>query len=267
MLLPGMLCGQIMSISKNIAKELTEYVAKRGTKELAEYGGELGIKKSLQAIAEAGGETCARRAVMYSKIYGADALKAIEIAPQRIIQLLDGIPTNSKAHIIAYIKKTPKNEILDRINKEGIGFLKLEAKYPVWGAKISTLGPETTEFAIALPKEEVRLLARNSEPLKAVKKIDPTQYSKVIEILKSAPAKTLDLLENRPKVLFAGSALTAFISSRSELFGSSENPGFIERQFSPAFTLINGIIIVLAIVLAIALISFLYRKLKIKIFH
>ena len=260
--LPGMLSGQVASVSKNIVKELTEYVAKKGTKELAEYGGEMGIKKSLQAIAEAGGETCAKRAVMYSKIYGVDALKAIEISPQRIIQLLDDIPTDSKAHIIAFIRKTPKDEMLGRINKEGIRFLKLEAKHPAWGRRISELGPEVTEFALALPKKEIRLLARNSEPLKAVKKIDPAQYSKAIDTLKSAPAKTLDILEKSPNLLFTGGALAAFISSKNELFGSSESPGFIERQFSPAFTVINGMIIVLVIVFAMVLISFLYRKTK-----
>lgn len=203
-------------IVKNIGEEIIAIFTKKGAKELAQAGGKEGVEQSLQYIAKEGGETALERARMYSKIYGSPALNAIKTSPKKVTQALDSIPTEYKSNLITIVNKNP-SAIAKRLDKEGIDFLKLEAKYPSIGNHISQLGPEASQIAFDLSKKEATLLARSAPCLEAAKKVAPDQYSGFLAALKKAPAKTIECLERNPKVLFTGAALTAFVSAKEDL--------------------------------------------------
>ncbi len=219
---PAYLSAQI-SVVKTLTKELVEYAGKKSAKELAEFGGEATVKQSFEYIVKEGGEKCAERALMYSKIYGLDALKAIKVSPAKIIEAAERTPTKYRRNLFSIVNKQPRY-IAERLSKEGGDFLVLEAKYPGWGMKISELGAPVTKTAIYRPKEEVFRLAKNVDGLKAVKEVDKSQFEKFVSEFKQAPRKAVELLERNPKVLFTGVALAAFISAKEEIFGTISKP-------------------------------------------
>lgn len=220
---PAYLNAQI-SVVKTLTKELVEYAGKKSAKELAEFGGEAAVKQSFEYIVIVGGEKFAERALMYSKIYGLDALKAIKVSPAKIIEAVERTPTQYRRTIFSIVNKQPRY-IAERLSKEGGDFLVLEAKYPGWGMKISELGVQSvTKSAINMPKKNVFTLAKNAEGLKAVKGADKSQFEKFVSEFKQAPRKTVELLERNPKVLFTGAALAAFISAKEEIFGAISKP-------------------------------------------
>lgn len=183
-------------------------------------------KKTAEAciryIAKTGGEKCAERALMYSKIYGLKALKTIEVSPVKIIEALERTPTKYKPNIFSIVKANGEN-VVKRLETEGVDFLILEAKFPNYGFKISELGKATTEIATKLDisKKDAFCLAKNVPSLKAVKKASPFAFSGFLAKLESAPKKTIEMLEKNPKVLFSGAALTAFLGAKEEFMASS----------------------------------------------
>lgn len=220
---PAYLSAQI-SVVKTLTKELVEYAGKKSAKELAEFGGEATVKQSFEYIVKVGGEKCAERALMYSKIYGLDALKAIKVSPAKIIEAAERTPTKYRRNVFSIVNKQP-HDIVKRLSKDGGDFLVLEAKYPGWGMKISELGVQSvTKSAINMPKKNVFTLAKNAEGLKAVKGADKSQFEKFVSEFNQAPRKTVELLERNPKVLFTGVALAAFISAKEEIFGTISKP-------------------------------------------
>lgn len=155
--------------AKTLSKELIKSLGSKGTKELAEFGGETVVKQSFEYIVKVGGEKCAERALMYSKIYGLDALKAIKVSPAKIIEAAERTPTKYRRNVFSIVNKQP-HDIAKLLSKDGGDFLVLEAKYPNMGMKISELGAPVTKTAIDMPKEEVFRLAKNVRRIKSCKK-------------------------------------------------------------------------------------------------
>ncbi|MFI3291858.1 MAG: hypothetical protein R3Y46_08285 [Opitutales bacterium] len=236
--------SQVGSALRNIGEEILEVFTKKGAKELAEIGGKEGLEQSLKVIAKEGGETAVERTLMYSKIYGSSALNAIKASPKKVTQALDSIPSEYKRNLISIVNKNP-SAIANRLDNEGIDFLRLEAKFPSMGSSISKLGTETSQAAFDLSKKEAATLARYSPCLEAAKKADPSAYSKFLTELKNAPAKTVKLLNDNPNFLLAGTALTAFIASKNELFREG---GFVEETITKPTSLFTYCIAILAVI-------------------
>ena len=212
---PAYSSAQIFSAAKTLSKELIKSLGSKGTKELSEFGGETVVKQSFEYIVKVGGEKCAERALMYSKIYGLDALKAIKVSPAKIIEAAERTPTKYRRNVFSIVNKQP-HDIAKLLSKDGGDFLVLEAKYPNMGMKISEIGAPVANTAIDMPKEEVFRLAKNVDGLKAVKKADISQFEKFVSEFKQAPRKAVELLERNPKTMFAGAALTAFFFAKGE---------------------------------------------------
>lgn len=210
--------AQVSTVAKKAAEACIEYIGKKSGKELLEYGGEKAVRRAFENIAKTGGEKCAERALMYSKIYGVKALKSIEMSPVKVIEALERTPTKYKPNIFSIVRVNGEN-VVKRLETEGVDFLILEAKFPNYGFKISELGKTTTEITTKLDisKKGAFYLAKNVPSLKAVKNESPSAFNEFLAKLESAPKKTIEMLEKNPKVLFSGVALTAFLGAKEEI--------------------------------------------------
>lgn len=217
--------AQVSTVAKKTAEACIGYFSKKSGKELLEYGGEKAVRKAFENISKTGGEKCAERALMYSKIYGLEALKTIEVSPVKVIEALERTPTKYKPNIFSIVKANGEN-VVKRLETEGVDFLILEAKFPNYGFKISELGKATTEIATKLDisQKDAFCLAKNVPSLKAVKKASPFAFSGFLAKLESAPKKTIEMLEKNPKVLFSGAALTAFLGAKEEFMALASSP-------------------------------------------
>lgn len=210
--------AQVSTVAKKMAEVCIEYLGKKSGKELLECGGEKAVRRAFENIYKTGGEKCAERALMYSKIYGSKALKSIEVSPVKVIEALDRTPTKYKPNIFSIVRVNGEN-VVKRLETEGVDFLVLEAKFPNYGFKISELGKTATEITTKLDisKKDAFFLAKNVPSLKAVKNESPSAFNGFLAKLESAPKQTIETLEKNPKVLFSGVALTAFLGAKEEI--------------------------------------------------
>ncbi len=208
--------AQVSSATRASSKALVEYFSKKGAaREIARLGGESGIEKSLEAIAEAGGKKCLDGAIIYAKAHGLQAVKAIEISPDKVIRALDKTPPECRRNLI-HIVNSNRRLVSENLKTGSEEFLVLEAKYPGFGMRISNLGDDVCKASNTLSGEDVFRIAQKSDALLRVKKASPKQYQKLVQSFKKAPSKTLDILEKHPKVLLSGTALAAFLSLSDE---------------------------------------------------
>ncbi len=209
--------AQVSPVARSSARELVAYFSKKGaTREVAKFGGEAGIGKSLDAIAKTGGKKCVEEAAKYASAHGLRALKAIELSPEKIIRALEKTPPKDRK-ILIHIVNSNKRLISENLTKGSEEFLVLEAKYPGLGLDIFKLGDDVCKIANTLPKSDVLRIAQRSDALLRVQKASPKQYQGFAEALKKTPSKILDTLEKHPKVLLSGTALAAYLGSRNEL--------------------------------------------------
>ena len=214
-LLPLHCNAQVGALVSNTTKQITKILEKKGATELAQYGGKSAIKHSLDKIAAETGEEGLKQTQKYVATWGIRALSAIEVSPKIVMSALNKCPDNLKKRLITLCKKG--EPFVKKLGDEG---LILESKYAGFGEKIAPLGNDITHIAWAeLSISAVKNLSKNAQALNAVKTNHSTAFAKFVKHLKSAPCKTIEILEANPKVLFAGSALIAFTTAKEELVG------------------------------------------------
>ncbi|MEW6077583.1 MAG: hypothetical protein AB1724_07220 [Thermodesulfobacteriota bacterium] len=157
--------------------------------------------------------------MQYSEKYGIIALRGIRQSPKIFLQALDDMPDNLIRSALQSVKREP--ELLARLTSEyGSKALKVAAQHPGVGPQIaSKLGKEGIDLALELPTESAIKLNKIAGPLQ---KLDSTQRSAIIDIIKKAPGKALDLLENHPRVLYTSAAVASFLAAKDQILGDSE---------------------------------------------
>ncbi len=207
--------AQVSTIASSVAKQISKVFSKKSSNEFLKLGRETGVKNILEKIAQQTGEAGVKEAEKYASIYGLSALTAIEVAPNTVLPALDKAPKSQQKRIIAIAQQN--NNLVKNLDADE---LLLESKFPSFAVPISKLGNDVVKIAYQhLNKSEIAILAKNSDALLRVKQKFADSFKKFVETLKTAPKKTIELLEKNPKVLFTGAALTVFFASKEELIG------------------------------------------------
>ncbi|MBQ6533767.1 MAG: hypothetical protein IJI37_01225 [Opitutales bacterium] len=196
-----------------LVSPIVKALAGRGAGELAKAGGEQGVKAAAKKIAAECGEQGVKEAGEYAAKFGAKSLSAISHSPKTVLPALKRCPDNLKGRLIS-IAEEGGGKAARELGENG---LLIEAKFPSLGKKIVSLGDDVAKTAAdKLGKQEINILAKNARALDAAKRADPAAFKSFSERLSKLPADTIRLLEKNPKVLFAGTALTAFICAKEE---------------------------------------------------
>jgi len=196
-----------------LASPIVKALAKRGAGELAKAGGEQGVKAAVKKISGECGEQGVKEAAEYAAKFGAKSINAISHSPKAVLSALKRCPDNLKGRLL-YIAEEGGEKAARELGENG---LLIEAKFPSFGEKIASLGDDVAKAAAdKFGREEISVLAKNARALDAAKRADPAAFKSFSERLSAMPSATVKLLNDNPKVLFAGTALAAFLGAKEE---------------------------------------------------
>lgn len=217
-----------------LATELTESVARRAAgqtaestaRELAEFGGTRAIREVLEQAEREGGEVLMKQVAAQTEKHGLLALQALKGASAPVIRALDGVPADLAENSLRALVREPV-AMRELATQFGSTALETAAKHPGLAVPIGNrLGAEGLDTARRLTLDQATVLTRYSDDLA---KLPAAERSQFLNMIRESPAKALAWMEKHPRLLIAGSATTAVIVARKEIFGEGAQQGLIER--------------------------------------
>jgi len=212
------------------AEELGEVLLRKGgtgtAAELAKLGGQKAVQELMEQALQEGGEALMKQTAALAEKHGLLALKALRGAPGTVVKALEGIPAELAENGLRALAREPA--AMQAMLKEfGSTALETAARHPgLAGPVSSSLGREGLDIARQVTTQEATILARHADD---IAKLPAAERSAVMDLIKRSPGKVLTWMEKHPKLLLAGSATTAIVLARKELFGEGDAPGFFER--------------------------------------
>lgn len=212
------------------AEELGEVLLRKGgseaATELAKVGGQKAVQELMEQAMKEGGEALMKQTTQMVEKHGILALKALHGAPGVVVKAVDGIPAELAENGLRALASQPA-AMQAMVKEFGSTALETAAKHPGLAGPVSgSLGREGLDIARQVTTQEATLLARHADD---IAKLPAAERSAVMDLIKRSPGKVLSWMERHPKLLMAGSATTAVVLARKELFGEGDTPGFFER--------------------------------------
>ncbi len=261
--LATILQAQSSALAK-LARELVEQLAKTGgkeaTEELARVGGEAAVKEVLEKAAREGGEELAQKLARYTTEYGAAVVQGARGSPAKFVSAFEGLSPTVRQGALQAIRREP--ELMSGLVSDfGRDALVVGARHPGVGPQLlRKLGPEGTGLLKDLSTDQAIQLGRLSPDIARASSL---QRAQLLELIRRAPGRVLDILERHPKILATGAALGAFLAVKDKILGGSEvvldangkpvvvsKPGFVERVVKVFQRPLTGIMLVLGAFLA-----------------
>lgn len=267
-MMPVLCSGQVGAIARG-AKPLYEQLLTKGGKtavvELAEIGGERGVQQVLDLAIAQGGQPLASAIARESLVYGPAVIRAARPAPLQFMSAFERLPPALRSGALQEIDRNA--DLMKRlIGTYGTPALEAGARHPGVGPQVlSTIGKESEGFLARQPTDNVIRLGRIADD---VVKHPAPQRAELLALIEKAPDKMFKLLQNNPKVLATGAALTAFLASKDQLLGTSEvvigpdgtpsvlrKPGLIENVSAHVTAMLEKPILIIAIAIAVLLLA------------
>ncbi len=242
-----------------LATELSESVVRRAAgetaestaRELAQFGGTKAIREVLEQAEREGGEALMKQVAAQTEKHGLLALQALKGAPAPVLRALDGVPAELAEKSLRALVREPA--AMQKLAVEfGSTALETAAKHPGLAVPIGTrLGGEGLDAARRLTLDQAAALSRHADELA---KLPAAQRSQFLTMIKESPGKVLGWLEKHPRLVIAGSATTAVVLARKEIFGEGVQQGFLERAAASLYrTFEKPVNLVLGVLAAVAL--------------
>lgn len=243
-----------------LATDLVESVVRRAAgestgktaRELAEFGGVKAVREVLEQAEREGGEVLMRQVAVQTEKHGVLALQALKGAPAPVLRALDGVPAELAENSLRALVREPA--AMQKLATEfGSSALETAARHPGLAVPIgSRLGGEGLDTARRLSLDQAAALTRHADDLA---KLPAAERSQFLAMIRESPAKALAWMEKHPRLLIAGSATTAVVLARKEIFGDDVQQGFIERAAAALYrTFEKPINLGLGILAAVALV-------------
>jgi len=211
------------SAAGKAAAQLFERLMQRGgseaAKDLAKLGGEKAVAELLETAGREGGEQLVERLATAATAHGPAILHGAKVSPAKFLSAFDSVEPALREAALQGIRREP--DLMARLVAEvGRDALLVEARHPGVGVKVlKELGADGASLAAKLPTDEAIQLSRIAKSMNGV---PPSQRRELMDLVASAPTKTMSLLEKHPNVLTTAAILTAFLASKEQLFGSEE---------------------------------------------
>ncbi len=213
-------------LTESLARRAAGQSAETSARELAEFGGTRAIRELLEQAEREGGEALMKQVATQAEKHGLLALRALKGAPASVVRALDGVPAELTENSLRALVREPA--AMQKLASEfGSTALETAAKHPGLAVPIgSRLGAEGLDTARRLSLDQATALSRHADDLA---KLPATERRQFLAMIKESPAKALAWMERHPRLLIAGSATTAVVLARKEIFGEGLQQGFIER--------------------------------------
>ena len=239
-------------LAESVMRRAAGESAEKTARELAEFGGSRAIREVLEQAQKEGGEVLMKQVAAQTEKHGLLALQALKGAPAPVIRALDGVPAGLAENSLRALVREPA--AMQKLATEfGSSALETAAKHPGLAVPIgSRLGGEGLDTARRLTLDQAAALSRHADDLA---KLPAAERSQFLSMIRDAPAKALTWLETHPRLLIAGSATTAVVLARKEIFGEGVQQGLIERaaaslyrNFEKPVNLMLGVLAAVALV-------------------
>ena len=225
------------------ARELVEAVIEKGgqvaAKEVAEMGGEVFVRETLEKALQEGGQKLAQKLTKQTIEYGPALLKVAKSSPTKFVSAFDELTPVMKNAAAQAMTREPElmSSLFSSIGKQA---LTAAARHPGVGTQVmEVLGREGAETLSKLTTDQAIQLGKLAPKLA---KVAEPERRTVLEMIGKAPGKIMDLLEKHPMVMLTGAGVASFIAAKQEILGGAEivtdkdgivrvvkKPGFIER--------------------------------------
>lgn len=215
-----------VELTETLLRQGGREAAERGARELAEFGGARAVREALEHAEREGGEALVSRVAGHTRRHGVLALQALKDAPGPVIRALDDVPAELTANSLRALAREPR-AMREMATEFGGAALETAAKHPGLAAPIARrLGGEGLDVARRLSTDEAVLLSRAADDLA---KLPAAERATFLQMIRRSPAKTLAWMERHPRLLIAGSATTAVVLAKKEIFGEGAQQGLLER--------------------------------------
>ena len=239
-------------LAESVARHAAGESAEKTARELAEFGGTKMIREVLEQAEREGGEGLMKQVALQTEKHGLLALQALKGAPAPVLQALDGVPAELAENSLRALVREPV--AMQKLATEfGSSALETAAKHPGLAVPVgSKLGGEGLDAARRLTLDQATALTRHADELA---KLPAAERSQFLTMIKESPARTLAWMEKHPRLILAGSATTAVVLARKEIFGEGGQQGFIERVAGSLYrTFEKPINLALGVLAAVALV-------------
>lgn len=256
----------------------------RGAPELAEAGGEVGVRRVVERALREGGDEASAGLTRLTAEHGVDAMRAADNAVNipGFIKAVDELPQDMAGPALRRLSGSQGRTLADMVERYGSSALRAEVKHPGIGVRaMQNLGEEGADLVAKMNNHQAVTVGRH---LNDIGRLPADQKRGILKLLHQDLERMVVFLgrfiENNPeKVLFTASATTVVLAKSDELLGGAEiaydsegkphvvaKPGTIDRLTQPMLdTFLPSIAVVLVLALFMSLgirIWFYYRRRK-----
>jgi hypothetical protein len=287
--------GQAAVIRKpaqEVIEALGRYLSRTGgreiTQELAEFGGEIAVRRIAERAVREGGDDALNALVRSARAHGTDALRAADNAVNipRLLRAVEELPTEMAPQAMRRLSAGTEGRVLaETVEQYGVRALRAEVRHPgIGGGLVRNLGDNGADLANRASRQQAITMSRHAED---IARLPETQRNGVLRLLQTEFDRTLSFMgrfiENNPgKVLFTAATTTVIlIHADKVLSGEGEivigpdgkaiyvpKPGIIERVADDLFKQVLAVLLPLLAVAGVIWLGiklwFHYRFAKLK---
>ncbi len=251
---PGVCDGQAVVVRKplkELIESLTEYLGKRGGRqlgtEIAALGGETALHELLERTAREGGEEAVERLVRLSKSLGPDVIHAAENAPNasKVLVAIEELPGELAPRAVSRLAAGAEGSALAGIVDQcGTKALRAEVRHPgVGGRLVSSLGDEGAQLSARLNTDGAIELARHAGD---IARLPAAERGQLLRIIEKDPKGMIDFMkrfaeQNPGKILFTVSTAALVVANHDAILGG-RGQILLDKEGNPKFIPAPGMI-------------------------
>jgi hypothetical protein len=251
-----------VSVARELVEQATEQIFRsagsKGLEELTEMGGKAAVREVLEQSSREGGEQLVKRVTQYGVEDGPMALRAIRLAPAKVVESLDGLSPELRTAGLRAIDRDPQ-AVTQMMKQYGSGALEVAARHPGVGESlVEKLGTDGVSLGRGLTTDQSIVAARYADD---IAQLAPAERSGIVSKILKSPAPVLDYLETHTRILRTAAGVAIVMEIKGDILGDKgktvvrsdgtivstpAHPGLLERilprtlqSASPPITIIG----------------------------
>ncbi len=222
----------LASVGSSIAKGISQYFGKEGAEQTTEYLARRGSKDLLERVATTasreGGEATVQRIAKLVAENGPETLAALDNAPHLLplLKSLDELPAGEIKHALTRLAAGGSGrELAEAVVQHGTAALRAELKHPGVGlVLVRSLGDEGAELAANLSDDSAIAVARHAEEIAA---LPSAQREGVLALLHNDSVAFVRFIgrfveANPGKTLFTAATTGVILAQPERILGGDE---------------------------------------------
>ncbi len=224
--------GPIRAVARELSEALAQHIGKSSgklaLKEIAELGGEAALREVGERVVREGGEASLDTLLRFTKVYGKEALKAVQhsVSSPRLLSALDELPADALGPAIRRLASpNVGKQLAEAVEQLGSQVLICEVRHPgIGGQIVSTLGSTVSPLIQGATRDQAVLVARYADEVAALSEPGRAMVTEMIAKQFNGFTSFLGKFASKnPKaVLFTGASLIALESQAERILGGDE---------------------------------------------